>query len=201
MPTFPTKESEVLMLAGILNTGLRRNAALYPAPPVSPNTLGWKAIAFTVACDHANLKLAAARQAVTAKDEAFAALTDDMKADLRYAENTVRFDDDKLKLLGWGARAAPTAAPPGQPRSLEAPRQGEGWIRLDWKAPADGGAVTVYRLQRRQRPEGPWQDIGLSMKTQSTLLNQDRGKELEYRVIAVNKAGESASSNSVMAVL
>ena len=39
------------------------------------------------------------------------------------------------------------------------------------------------------------------METNTTLLNQQRGKECEYRVIAVNKAGESAPSNTVMAVL
>ena len=89
----------------------------------------------------------------------------------------------------------------GRPCSLEAPRQGEGWIRLDWKAPAAGGAVTVYKLQRRERPEGAWQDISLAMETNTTLLNQQRGKECEYRVIAVNKAGESAPINTVMAVL
>jgi len=30
---------------------------------------------------------------------------------------------------------------------------------------------------------------------------QERGKEWEYRVIAVNKAGQGTSSNTVMAVL
>jgi len=31
-----------------------------------------------------------------------------MKDDLRYAENTVDFDDDKLKPLGWARRKPPT---------------------------------------------------------------------------------------------
>jgi hypothetical protein len=43
---------------------------------------------------------AAAEQATAAKDEALQALADDMKADLRYAENTVNYDDDQLKLIG-----------------------------------------------------------------------------------------------------
>ncbi len=76
---------------------------------------------------------AAAEAAVTAKNEALEALADDMKADLRYAETTVGFDDDQLKLIGWGGRAARTSLEaPGQTRMLEAPQQGEGWIFLDW---------------------------------------------------------------------
>ena len=64
--------------------------------------------------------------------------------DLRYAENTVGMDDNKLKLLGWGGRKAPSALDvPGQCRVLEAPREGEGWIFLDWKAPVGGGKVAA----------------------------------------------------------
>jgi len=32
-------------------------------------------------------------------------------------------------------------------------------------------------------------------------MNEPRGAELEYRIIAVNKAGEGAPSNTVMVVL
>ena len=78
MPTFPTKESAILMLAEQLNLGLRANVPLYPAPPVSPNAIGWHAVAFTLARGQANMVLAAARQASVAKNEALAALTDAM---------------------------------------------------------------------------------------------------------------------------
>jgi len=33
------------------------------------------------------------------------------------------------------------------------------------------------------------------------LVEQAKGKELEYRIIAVNKAGEGEASNTVMVVL
>ena len=145
---------------------------------------------------------AAAEQATTTKDEALEALTDNMRADLRYAENTVDFDDDKLNLLGWGGGAAGTSLePPGQPRTLEAPREGEGWIFLDWKAPVKGGKVASYTIQRRERPDGAWSIAGVATETETTLTDQQRGKEFEYRVIAVNKAGEGVPSNTVMAVL
>ena len=90
---------------------------------------------------------------------------------------------------------------PGQARTLEAPREGEGWIYLDWKEAVDGGAVAAYKIQRRLRPDGAWSDVGIAVESEITLTNQERGKEWEYRVLAVNKTGESEASNTVMAVL
>jgi len=86
-------------------------------------------------------------------------------------------------------------------RSLEAPREGEGWVFLDWKEPVDGGAVAAYKIQRRERPSGAWADVGMAIESEITLSGQERGKEWEYRVLAVNKAGEGQPSNTVMAVL
>ncbi|MCI5227572.1 MAG: fibronectin type III domain-containing protein [Candidatus Electrothrix sp. AX2] len=43
--------------------------------------------------------------------------------------------------------------------------------------------------------------VGTALETEITLNNQERGKEWEYRVIALNKAGESEASNTVTAVL
>ena len=216
MAQFPIRETEILGLGSSLITGLTNNAALYPAPPVTPADLQ---IAFdlTIAArDAATAAEAAALQATTDKELAFQNLTDKMKEDLRYAENTVNMDDDKLKLLGWGGRKAPEALqPPGQARLLEAPREGESRKRglyqasespsetglSPFSAPTDGGKVASYKIERRQRPEGPWNIAGLALETETTLHDQTRGVEWEYRVIAVNKAGEGEASNTVMAVL
>ncbi len=89
----------------------------------------------------------------------------------------------------------------GQARTLEAPRQGDGWVLLDWKEPVDGGKVAAYKIERRERPSGPWTDSGMAIESEITLSNQERGKEWEYRVIAVNKAGGATPSNTVMVVL
>ena len=125
-----------------------------------------------------------------------------MKSDIRYAENTVDFDDDKLKLIGWAGRKAKTPlAPPGQARLLETPKQGAGWVFLDWKKPSDGGTVSAYKVMRRERPEGPWEEVATAVITEATLVDQPRGKELEYRIIAVNKAGDGEPSNTAMVVL
>ena len=202
MAQFPRTEPQVIVLAQDMAAGLAANAAVYPAPPVAPADLQTAMAAYITARDAAVAAAAAAEQATAAKNEALQALTDDMKADLRYAETTVNYDDDQLKLIGWGGRKSKTSLEaPGQTRSLEAPREGEGWVFLDWKEPVDGGAVAAYKIQRRLRPDGPWSDVGLAVESEITLTNQERGKEWEYRVLAVNKAGEGQPSNTVMAVL
>ena len=202
MATFPRAEAEVLILAQALSTGLATNATVFPAPPVTAVNLETRTAAALEARDNAITAQAAAQAAITAKTAAMQALIDDMKADLRYAENTAHNDDDKLKLLGWGAPAGATAlVPPGQPGILAAPRQGEGWISLVWAAPLLGGAVASYKIQRRLRPDGLWATAEMALELEVTLSNQERNKEWEYRVTAVNKAGESEPSNTVMAVL
>jgi hypothetical protein len=202
MARFPLKEAEIVVLAQDMAAGLAANAAVYPAPPVAPADLQTAMGAYITARDAAVAATAAAEQATAAKDEALQAVVDGMKADIRYAENTVKYDDVKLKLIGWGGRASKTSLEaPGQVRTLEAPRQGEGWIFLDWKEPVDGGAVAAYKIQRRERPAGLWADVGLAVESEITLTNQTRGKEFEYRILAVNKVDEGEPSNTAMAVL
>jgi len=202
MARFPRTEAEVIALAEAMITGLTSNAVLYPAPPVAVLDLTAAKAAYTTALNAAIAAKAAAEAATTAKDDVLEDLTDAMKSDIRYAENTVDFDDDKLKLIGWAGKKAPTPlAIPGQTRLLEAPQQGDGWVFLDWKAPVDGGAPAAYKVMRRERPAGAWEDVATAVITEATLVEQPKGKELEYRIIAVNKAGEGEPSNTEMVVL
>lgn len=64
-----------------------------------------------------------------------------------------------------------------------------------------GRSTAAYKIQRHPRPEGPWGDVSMAIESEITLSDQTRGTEWEYRVVAVNKAGEGVSSNTVMAVL
>ncbi|MBI9081913.1 MAG: fibronectin type III domain-containing protein [Pseudodesulfovibrio sp.] len=202
MAQFPRTEAEIAALAQEMLSGLAANAATYPAPPVTTAQLAISFNAYYTAQNAAIAAQAAADQAYTDKADALEALADGMKTDLRYAENTVDFDDDKLKLIGWAGRKAAThLAIPGQCRLLEAVKQGEGWIQLDWKAPADGGKPAAYKVMRRERPAGTWAEAATAVITEVTLVDQPRGPELEYRVIAVNKVGDGEPSNTVMAVL
>jgi len=202
MARFPKAEADVVALAQAMESGLADNAAGYPAPPIPVADLGASFGSYMTAKNAAIAAQAAAEEATTSKDEALEDLADAMKSDIRYAENTVDFDDDKLKLIGWaGRKAATPLAPPSQARLLEAPKQGEGWVFLDWKAPIDGGAPAAYKVMRRERPAGPWEDAATAVITEATLVEQPRGKELEYRIIAVNKAGDGEPSNTAMVVL
>lgn len=202
MPRFPKKEAEIAALAERLVSGFRSNLALFPAPPAPWMALVGKKSIFRAKREAAIAANAAAESAIADKDDALEQLTDALKSDIRYGETVVNFDDDKLKLLGWSGNQTPAAlAPPGQTRQLEAPKQGDGWVFLDWKQPADGGRVSAYKIQRRQRPEGAWQDVATAIETEATLVDQPKGEELEYRIIAINKAGVGEPSNTVMAVL
>ena len=147
-------------------------------------------------------KQAAVEAATTTKDETLEELVEAIKTDIRYAENTVDFDDDKLKLIGWAGKKAKTPlAPLGQARLLEAPKQGKGWVFLDWKAPTEGGRPKAYKVQFRLRSGGSWQDVATAILTEATLVDQPEKQELEYRIIAVNKSGEGQPSNTVEVVL
>jgi len=202
MARFPKKEAEIAALAERLYRGLLDNNTVFPQPPVHPILVRIRKLIYQSRHNAFLAARARAESAIADKDTALENLIEAMKADIRYAENTVNYDDDKLKLIGWaGKKAATPLAVPGQVRLLEAPKQGAGWVFLDWKAPADGGKVSAYKIQRRNRPEGQWQDVATAILTEATLVEQPEKTELEYRVIAVNKAGEGSPSNTVMVVL
>ena len=101
-----------------------------------------------------------------------------------------------------------TLRTPGQPRNLESVIQGAGTLFLDWKAPArgSGGTVRTYIIKRREQPAGggefgSWSQVGIAIESETSLTNQPRGPQLEYRVKAVNVGGESIPSNTVAVVL
>jgi len=202
MPRFPKKEAEIQALAMKIVLGLWSNQPVYPDPPVDPFSLAGKMNLYINSKNGVIAAKAAAEQATADKEEALEELIEAMKTNIRYAENTLDFDDDKLKLIGWtGRRAKTPLTPPGQVRLLESPKQGDGWAFLDWKASAEGGKPKAYKIQRRLRDGGSWENMTTAILTEATLVEQPEKQELEYRVIAVNKAGDGRPSNTVMVVL
>ncbi len=206
MARFPRTEAEIVALAQAMASGLVGTPTSpnpnFPSPPVPSTDLTALISAYTAAMNTSVAAQATAEQATVAKDTELAALVEGMKSDIRYAENTVNFDDEKLKLIGWGGRKPPVPLePPGQTLLLEARVQGEGWVELSWSAPLVGGKPSAYRILRRERPAGLWTDVGTAVVTEASLTDQPRGKEFEYRITAVNKAGEGEPSNTVFVVL
>ena len=202
MPRFPKKEAEISELAERLWRGLFSNNAIFPHPPVHPTTLRARKLLYQNKHNVYIAARAAAEQSIAVKNDALEQLIEAIKSNIRYAENIVNFDDEKLKLIGWSGKDTPDALePPGETRQLEATKQGDGWIFLDWKQPIDGGKVSAYKIQRRNRPEGAWQDVATAIETEAALVEQPKGAELEYRIIGINKAGEGPPSNTMMAVL
>jgi hypothetical protein len=152
-------------------TGLTENPGIYVAPQVPPLELQGVLDSLITLGDACVAARAAAEQATVTKDAGREELTDAMKANLRYAEDTVDYDDAQLTLLGWAGLAAPTPLqPPGQVRNLEMPRQGADWIFLDWKKPAEGGPVASYKIERRERPTGDWVLTSLALDSETTLV-------------------------------
>jgi hypothetical protein len=201
---YPTREADILRLANDIAAGLAAHTEVFPAPPFSPEDFEKALAEHDGNREAAILARASAAQSTDAKERSLARVDDMSKSVIRYAENHTRGDDGKLQLLAWAARRSRTLTvteQPGQVRTLEVIREGKDWVFLDWKEPMEGGEVAAYRVQRRKRDSGDWVDVGMSVESEVTLNGQDAGVEYEYRVIAVNRAGEGPASNIVRAVL
>ena len=199
---FPKTEAKIITLAQKIISGLKDNPN-FPNPPFSPDQLQDQ-LDKVIASGDAQVKaLAAAKQATETKQTDFNDMITEMKSVLHYAEDAVHDNDALLSELGWGGKAEPHALQvPGQPRLLEVQAQGVGWLTLDWKKPANGGASASYKIQRRELIKGAtWSLAGIAVDTEATLNDQEHGKEWEYRVLALNKTGEGEPSNTVTAVL
>ena len=202
MGEFPKSEADIIAAAQELIGGLLANPAIFPSPPVSAADLQAQLDSLIALRDQANAAQAASQLVTETKNAGLDEVIDGMRANYSYAEIAVGDDVEQLRLIGREPRKTPAPPPvPGIPRALEAARQGEGWVFLDWKSPADGGKVVSYQVECRERPAGDWAIVGMALKTEHMLTNQDRGKDLEYRVIPVNNTGQGEPSTTVAVVL
>nr|VFJ45146.1 MAG: hypothetical protein BECKDK2373C_GA0170839_101040 [Candidatus Kentron sp. DK] len=204
MATFPQDENNTIALGRELSAGLKAHKDIYPNPPVDPKKLDEGEKQCLADIEAAAEAQALAEQAVARKNASVRAHADDIRSNLRYAENTVNFDDIKLKLIGWSGRRERTALKvPGRALDLRIMEEGEGRIVLHWGKPIDGGKPAAYNVVFRERTAeaGDWHAAGTAFTTEITLTGQIRGKPLEYGVVAANKAGEGPVSNTVTAVL
>ncbi len=207
MAQFPKAEADVSALATSMMAGYSTHAADFPSADIP--ALGTAYSAYYNARNAQTDAMAAAQVATEAKNTVLDTLEETMRAELKKSEVDVGNDGEKLEYIGWGPKSAPSpSTPPGQPRNLESVIQGAGTLFLDWKAPArgSGGTVRTYIIERREQPAGGgefgvWSQVGIAMESETSLTNQPRGPQLEYRVKAVNVGGESIPSNTVAIVL
>lgn len=203
MPRFPKKEAEIFAFADQLANGMLTNVIIFPNPPVHPFVIFQRRAAYQSCRDDAMSAAAAAEQSVAGKDAALANLIDLMKTNLRYAENTAGFDDALLSLIGWSAKKSPAPLqPPGQTFALTAVTQGAGSLTLSFRAPSTGGRVAAYRIVRSiDEGMGGQENVATAVTTEVFLKDQPLRQKLQYKVIAINKAGEGMESNTVEVVL
>jgi hypothetical protein len=202
MARFPSREAEVAALASEIINGLTENAEDFPAPPLGAAELQAKLDAYRKAHEAAVLIQSKAAEAFDLKDEALASLSDDMRLVLQYAEHAVKDDEVKLQALGWDVRKQLSEPQvPGPARALEVKREGPGWVYLDWKKPSEGGLVAAYHVQVARSEGGDWKDVCTCFETMAVLTNQERGIDLVFRVVTVNRIGEGLASNTVTAFL
>ncbi|MCP4200749.1 MAG: fibronectin type III domain-containing protein, partial [bacterium] len=198
---FPKAEAKIAHLAQQIADGLDHAAEEFPSPTVPPAVLRAQLE------DYREKSAALARSRAEAKirrvdkNNALKTLKDSMRADLRYAEVTARRHPERLTQLGWGPRRPRTPLePPGEVRNMKIRDEGDTWVFLAWDAPDEGGEVAVYQIQRKQ-PRGKWGDVATSIDRVELLHDQPRGVELEFRVLAMNRAGTGGPSATVKAVL
>ncbi len=199
---YPTTENEQLALAMNIVKGLTDHTDIYPTPPILPAALQALIDTYLDKRDASDTLAMQTRQANLDEAVALEAINAANKSDLRYAENTVNNNNEKLKLLSWGAPAPPTKMQiPGASRALEIVRQGNDWIFLDWKEPADGGKVASYKIMRSENGGESWTEAGSNILSEYTLYNQPANKPLLYQVVAMNRAGLGMPSNAISVTL
>jgi len=204
MPVFPTRSSDRMQLATDLVNGMRTNPELFSGCPVSADQLEQLTERVKGADFRKKEAKAAGVGATAEKRQAEKERDTSMKQVLRHVENVTHNDAGSLQSVGWGARRPrgrrSAGVVPGQVLVLEIVEEGRDWVSLRWKAPADGGRVASYTVQRKQG-DGDWGFAGTSTSRLVRLEGQPQGVPLEYQVVAGNAAGEGPPSNEVRVVM
>lgn len=199
---FPEAEPEITSLALRVIEGLRELGADLPSAPIPADELQDRLDRFNASKTRVVNATTTLREEHAVNDQDLEHLVDGTKANLKYAEVVFRDQPGKLSQLGWGPRRnGSTLEAPGEVRDIRILAEGDTWITLRWNPPVNGGAVGAYRIQRKRQDGGGWEDVGSSVATEQMLSNQPRGIEMDYRVLAANKAGVGQPSATVTVVL
>lgn len=201
MPKFPTEETKIIELTQKVANGIANNATTFPNPPIDPAIINADLDLFFAKNNEIQLSKANTMHLTQEKNEMLERISRAARNDIDYGVLVAQNDDAILQEIGWGTRAAPVALqPPGQCRAFEIIGQGDGWVKLDWKEPKDGGKPAAYKVQRSEDGAN-FNDAATAVESEAALFNQPKGKTLIYQVVAINRAGEGLTSNTISIVL
>lgn len=90
-----------------------------------------------------------------------------------------------------------TAVPPGPPPQPKVDEITPNSVTLSWDKPIDsgGGKIKGYKVEKKDK-DGEWQEVTISpvQDTQVTVPHLKEGTECQFRVTAINEAGEGSAS-------
>jgi hypothetical protein len=204
---FPTNEAKIKRLCDHMLDGYMWHAPDFPH--INRISLHSKRLLYIGAKKAFVEARAKERIATKAKNDSLAELKSVMQNCLRKSIVDTSANPEKLKLIGWSPKAAPQPSDiPAQPLNLRVIAKEGRNIQLEWDSPdvclAGRPKIRHYVIECcQQNGEGisGWSMIQISYRTQMSLCNQPPKVLLNYRVKAVNMAGESLPSNSVSVVL
>jgi hypothetical protein len=198
---FPERQWDVMVLALLILRDLGQHPEEYGSPPVPPDELRARIRRVSDAIAACAAAETAVRETHDAKELWLVELKELLDANLWCVEIDVRGRPERLTGLGWGGRPGATdREPPGRVREMAVRSQGDTWVVLEWRPPVDGGPAVGYGVERR-KPCGEWKDVAIALGNDCLLVDQPSSIELDYRVIAVNRAGDGPPSAIVTVVL
>jgi titin len=95
---------------------------------------------------------------------------------------------------------AMSASAPGVPRNLDEDGESKDSIDLDWDSPSnDGGSdITAYVVEYRKKDASTWSVFSSSVtSSKATVTRLSKDTTYEFRVAAVNSAGQGAYSSTL----
>ena len=204
MPRFPSKEADISTLAYTMLLGYMAHPGDFPN--VLHIFLLFTLKSYKTARNAQIQAQSLVHLATERKNAKLNSLCQIMKGCLKKSAVDVADDVEKLAYIGWGPKATPSPAdPPAAPGNLTSLAEGPGTLILKWDSPIGSAPVRNYIIERREQPEGSpfgnWQQAGIALGTEVSLMNQPRGQQLEYRIKAINTGGESTPSNTASVVL
>ena len=188
MAQFPRTDPELIALAHDVLTGYRAHPDIFHNPPINLEGVDSKLTDYAQV-DHAwNVNQAEGIMLTAKRCGISGGIASDIRALLRHAETVVQ-DPAQLKLINWGGRAAPTPLQaPVQVQNLTDAKQGADWsASLGMRLPA-AASLPLMSSNTASCPTATGPSTTPPPDTKITLAGHPKGKTLEDRVFARNKA-------------